>query len=302
MSGDHNHGSAVRAGSRYKSRLVWVFGLVLAFMVAEVVAAILTNSLALLSDAGHMATDAIGLGMALAAILAADKAGRDGQRTYGLYRLEILAALANAVLLFIVAGYVIYEAVQRFQDPPEVLSGTMLVVAVIGLVVNLVGWWLLRAGAEKSINVEGAYLETIADLVGSVGVIAAALIIRFTDWPYADPLFGAAIGLFILPRAYRLGRKAVRILVQAAPENLELSELRGRLTAIDGVKDVHDLHVWTLTSDMDVASVHLMTNPDGDPHLVLDRARDLLRDEYGIAHATLQVEPESHQGCAEMAW
>ena len=302
MSGDHAHGSAVRAGSRYKSRLVWVFGLVLVFMLAEVVAGILTNSLALLSDAGHMATDAVGLGMALAAILAADKTGKDGHQTFGLYRLEILAALANAILLFVVAGYVIYEAVQRFHDPPEVLSGVMLVVALLGLGVNLVGWWLLRAGADASINVEGAYLEVIADLIGSVGVIAAALIIRFIDWPYADPLFGAAIGLFILPRAYRLGRNAVRILVQAAPENLVLSELRSKLAAIEGVKDVHDLHVWTLTSDMDVASVHLMTTPNGDPHLVLDRARDLLRDQYGIAHATLQVEPESHAGCAELAW
>lgn len=302
MSGDHNHGSAVRAGSLYKTRLVWVFGLVVVFMVGELAAGILTNSLALLSDAGHMATDALGLGMALAAIVAADNAGKDGQRTYGLYRLEILAALANALLLFAVAGYVLYEAARRFQDPPEILSGPMLVVALLGLAVNLVGWWLLRAGANKSINVEGAYLEVIADLVGSVGVIAAALIIRFTGWSYADPLFGAAIGLFILPRAYRLGRKAVRILVQAAPENLVLSDLRTRLTAIEGVKDVHDLHVWTLTSDMDVASVHLMTSTECDPHSVLDRARDLLRDEYGIAHATLQVEPESHEGCAELAW
>ncbi|MFV1960193.1 MAG: cation diffusion facilitator family transporter [Acidimicrobiia bacterium] len=302
MSRDHSHGSTIRAGSRYKGRLVWVFGLVVVFMVVEVVAGILTNSLALISDAGHMATDALGLGMALAAIVAADNAGSDGQRTYGLYRLEILAALANAVLLFAVAGYVLYEAVRRFQDPPEVLFGPMLVVAVLGLVVNIVGWWLLRKGAEESINVEGAYLEVIADLIGSVGVIAAALVIRFTGWPYADPLFGAAIGLFILPRAWRLGRKAVRILVQAAPKGLEVSELLARLTEIEGVKDVHDLHVWTLTSDMDVASVHLMTTPEGDAHLVLDRARDLLRDEYGIAHATLQVEPESHIGCAELAW
>lgn len=302
MSKDHSHGSPVRAGSRYKTRLVWVFGLVLLFMVIEVVAGFLTNSLALISDAGHMATDALGLGMALAAIVAADNATNSGHRTYGLYRLEILAALANAVLLFAVAGYVLYEAVQRFQEPPAILSGPMLVVAIAGLGVNIVGWWLLRKGAQESINVEGAYVEVIADLIGSVGVIAAALIIRFTGWPYADPLLAAAIGVFILPRAWRLGRKAVRILVQAAPIDLEISELRARLVGIEGVKDVHDLHVWTLTSDMDVASVHLMTTPQADAHSVLDRARDLLRDEYGIAHATLQVEPESHAGCAELAW
>lgn len=299
---DHSHGSALRAGARYKRRLVWVFGLVVVFMVAEVVAGILTNSLALLSDAGHMATDALGLGMALAAIVAADRAGQDGQRTYGLYRLEILAALANAVLLFAVAIYVLYEAVQRFQDPPEILSGPMLVVAVLGLGVNLVAWRLLREGAAESINVEGAYLEVIADLVGSVGVIAAALIIRFTGWAYADALFGAAIGLFILPRAYRLGSRAVRILVQAAPKGLDLAQLRVRLAGIEGVSDVHDLHVWTLTSDMDVASVHLITPTQADTHAVIDQATMLLRDEYRISHATLQVEPEAHQGCVEAKW
>lgn len=292
----------MRAGSRYKTRLWWVFGLVVVFMVVEIVAGVLTNSLALLSDAGHMGTDALGLGMALAAIIAADKAGKGGQRTYGLYRLEILAALANAVLLFAVAGYVLYEAVRRFEEPPEVLSGPMLVVAVLGLVVNVIGWWLLRSGAEESINVEGAYLEVVADLLGSIGVIVAALIIMFTGWPYADPLFGAAVGLFILPRAWRLGRNAVRILVQAAPEGLKLTDVRATLMAIDGVIDVHDLHVWTLTSDMDVASVHLMTRSGTDPHAVLDASKKALGDQYGIAHATLQVEPDSHEGCSELEW
>lgn len=299
---DHSHGSPLRAGARYKKRLIWVFALVVVFMVAEIVAGILTNSLALLSDAGHMATDALGLGMALGAIVAADKAGHNNQRTFGLYRLEILAALANAVLLFGVAGYVLYEAVQRFQEPPEILSGPMLVVAVLGLLVNVIGWWLLREGAAESINVEGAYLEVVADLIGSVGVIAAALIIRFTGWTYADPIFGAAIGLFILPRAWRLGRRAVRILVQAAPAGIDLDQIRRRLEGIPGVRDAHDLHVWTLTSEMEVASVHVMTRADADAHEVLDRATGLLRDEFGIAHATLQVEPETHQQCAETSW
>ena len=299
---DHSHGSATRAGSRYKGQLVWVFGLVVVFMVVELVAGVLTNSLALLSDAGHMATDALGLGMALAAIVAADRADRDGQRTFGLYRLEILAALANAVLLFGVAGYVLYEAIRRFQDPPEVLSGPMLIVAILGLAVNLVGWWLLRQGAEESLNVEGAYLEVIADLIGSVGVIVAALIIQFTGWRYADPVFGAAIGLFILPRAWRLGSRALRILVQAAPQGIDLVNLQDRLKSINGVSDVHDLHVWTLTSEMDVASVHLMTPTDADAHSIIDEATGLLRDEFGIAHATLQVEPDTHQNCLETSW
>lgn len=301
MSGLHTQVSA-RAGARHLRPLAIAFALVVVFMVVEVMAGFWTGSLALLSDAGHMAADALGLGMALAAIIAANRAQTQGHRTYGLYRLEILAALANAVLLFAVAGYVLYEAGRRLRDPSEVLSGPMLLVAVAGLGVNLVGWWLLREGATESINVESAVLEVVADLVGSIGVIAAALILRFTGWQYADPLFGAAIGLFILPRAWRLGRRALRVLVQAAPEGLDLDRLRSRLSSIPGVLDVHDLHVWTLTSDMDVASVHLMTRNGADPHPILDEARTLLQDECGIAHATLQVEPGTHQGCAEVTW
>ncbi|MBT8247307.1 MAG: cation diffusion facilitator family transporter, partial [Acidimicrobiia bacterium] len=247
-------------------------------------------------------TDALGLGMALAAITAANRADTDGYRTYGLYRLEILAALANAVLLFGIAGYVLVEAFRRFGNPPEVLSGPMLVVAVVGLIVNLIGWWLLRQGAGESINVEGAFLEVLADLIGSVGVIIAALVLRYTGWAYADPLFGAAIGLFILPRAWRLGRRALHVLVQAAPEGLDLNELRDRLTAIPGVTNIHDLHVWTLTSEMDVATVHLVTLTGTDPHPILDRARALLQNDYQISHATLQVEPDTHHGCAEVTW
>ena len=249
-----------------------------------------------------MATDAVGLGMALAAITAANKAATDGYRTYGLYRLEILAALANAVLLFAVAGYVLVEAARRFGNPPEVTAGPMLVVAVLGLIVNLIGWRLLRQGADESLNVEGAFLEVLADLIGSIGVIIAALLLRYTGWAYADPLFGAAIGLFILPRAWRLGRRALRVLVEAAPEGLDLDELRDHLAAIPGVTNIHDLHVWTLTSEMDVATVHLVTAEGTDPHPILDQARTLLQDEYHISHATLQVEPDTHQGCAEVKW
>ena len=301
MSVDHQH-TSVRAGARHLRPLAYAFGLVVVFMVVEIVAGFVTGSLALLSDAGHMATDAVGLGMALAAITAANKADADGYRTYGLYRLEILAALANAVLLFAVAGYVLYEAVSRLQDPPEVLSGPMLLVAVLGLVVNLIGWWLLRKGASESLNVEGAFLEVIADLIGSIGVIAAALVLRYTGWVYADPLFGAAIGLFILPRAWRLGRRALRVLVQAAPEGLDLDGLRRRLASIPGVTEIHDLHVWTLTSEMDVATVHLVAGDSTDPHPILDEARALLKDDYDISHATLQVEPDTHHGCAEVTW
>jgi cobalt-zinc-cadmium efflux system protein len=294
--------ATTRPGSRHRRRLVAVFTLVALFMVVEAVAGVLTGSLALISDAGHMAADALGLGMALAAIVAADKARAGDHRTFGLYRLEILAALANAVLLLAVAGYVLFEAVRRLQDPPNVLSVPMLIVAVAGLAVNLIGVRLLREGAGESLNLEGARLEVMADLAGSIGTIAAALVLLVTGWPYADPLMAAAIGLFIIPRAWRLGGSAVRVLVQAAPEGMDLTALRRSLAAIPTVSDVHDLHVWTLTSGMPVASAHLMTPDDANPHAVLDQARSLLREGFGIAHATLQVEPESHEGCAEVTW
>ncbi len=301
MSVDHPHGS-VRAGARHLRPLAYAFGLVVVFMVVEIVAGFVTGSLALLSDAGHMATDALGLGMALAAITAANRATTGGPHTYGLYRLEIVAALANAALLFGVAGYVLVEAMSRLRNPPEVLSGPMLLVAVVGLVVNVFGWRLLRRGAGESLNVEGAYLEVMADVIGSIAVIAAALLVRYTGWVHADPLFGAAIGLFILPRAWRLGRRALRVLVQAAPEDLDLEQLRSRLASIPDVTNVHDLHVWTLTSEMDVATVHLVTGDGTDPHPILDQARALLQDHYHISHATLQVEPDTHHGCAEVTW
>jgi cobalt-zinc-cadmium efflux system protein len=297
MGADHG-----RAGARHFRPLLIAFCLVVAFMVVEIIAGILTGSLALLSDAGHMATDALGLGMALAAISAANKTGVGGPHTYGLYRLEILAALANAALLFAVAVYVLVEAMRRLGEPPEILSGPMLAVAVAGLVVNVISWRLLHAGAAESINVQGAYLEVLADLIGSIGVIVAALLIRFGGWTQADPIIAAAIGLFIVPRAWTLGKRSLRILLQSAPEGLDIDRLRDRLGDIAGVIDIHDLHVWTLTSDMDVATLHLVTRDGTDPHPILDRARGLLQDEYGIAHATLQVEPDSHSGCAEINW
>jgi cobalt-zinc-cadmium efflux system protein len=300
----HNHGqAAARAGTRYKGRLLAALVVLGVVTVVQVGAGLATRSLALLSDAGHMLTDVSGLGMALAAIHVAD---RDhpaaGHRTFGLYRLEILAALANAVLLFGVAAYVLVEAVRRFGDAPDVLAGPMLVVAVVGLAANLVAFALLRRGSSESLNVEGAYLEVLSDLLGSIGVIVAASVLAVTGWGWVDPVVGVAIGLFILPRAWRLGAQAVRILVQAAPPGTDLDGLEAELRGLDGVVDVHDLHVWTLTSEMDVASAHLMVCSGTDSHGVLDRARDLLRDGYGIAHATLQVEPDTHVGCDEIAW
>jgi cobalt-zinc-cadmium efflux system protein len=305
MSHDHSHApgaAAASAGARYRERLLFAFGLMAAFMVVEVVAGLVTNSLALISDAGHMLTDVIGLGMALAAIQLASRANRKRHRTFGLYRLEILAALANAVLLFGVAVYVLIEAVDRLGDPAEVLGTPMLVVAVLGLAANLVAFALLREGSKESLNVQGAYLEVLSDTIGSVGVIVGAIVIQITGWSWVDPVVGVGIGLFILPRTWRLGAQAVRILVQAAPPGMAIDDVRAELGRLPGVVDVHDLHAWTLTSDMEVLSAHLMVTSGTDHHGVLDQARDLLRTRYGVAHATLQIEPDDHEGCDELAW
>jgi cobalt-zinc-cadmium efflux system protein len=304
MGAGHDHGTqALHAGAKHRGRLWLAASLLAAFMLVEAAAALLTGSLALLSDAGHMFTDVLGIAMALAAITAAGRAATDSQRTFGLYRLEVRAALANAVLLTAVAGFVVVEAIRRFTDPPDVPAGAMLLVAGGGLVINIVAFLLLRQGAQESINVRGAYVEVVGDLLGSAGVILAAVIIALTGWQYADPIVAVVVALMILPRTFALGRSAVRILVQAAPERLDVATVRDRLAAVPGVCDVHDLHVWTLTSGMEVASAHLSLEPAAELAAVLDTAREALHDEFHIEHATLQVEPVSTGGgCSPSGW
>ena len=300
---DHDHSHAtIRSAARHRGRLAAALGVLTVFMVVEVTAAITTNSLALLSDAGHMLTDVVGMGMALVAISLASRGSTRRDRTFGLYRLEILAVLVNVLLLVGVAIYVVIEAIGRLGTPVEVLSTPMLVVAVLGLGANLFAFFMLRGGAKESMNVEGAYLEAMSDTVGSVGVIIAAIVIRTVGWTWVDPVVGVAIGLFILPRAVRLGGRALRVMMQAAPADLDLDAITSGLSALDGVIDVHDFHVWTLTSNMEVASAHIVVGDTVDHHRVLDQARDLLRDDGGITHATLQIEPESHTGCTELDW
>jgi cobalt-zinc-cadmium efflux system protein len=299
----HDHGSTLaRAGARHAGRLRIAFVLAVAFLVVEAVTAFLSGSLALLSDAAHLLTDAIGIGMALAAIRLADRGPADESRTFGLYRLEILAALANALLLFGVTGYVLVEAGVHLARDSSVDAGPMLVVATLGLAVNVVSVVLLRGGARESLNVEGAYLDVLADSAASVGVIVAGTIVALTGWDRIDALVAVAIAVWIVPRAWRLAASALRILIQAAPPGFDVAKLQTELAAVPGVVDVHDLHVWTLTSEMDVASAHLMVAAGTDPHGVLDQARDVLRARYEIAHATLQVEPDDHTGCAEVTW
>jgi cobalt-zinc-cadmium efflux system protein len=266
-------------------------------MLVEIVVGFAVGSLALVSDAGHMLTDVAGLSMALAAIQVA-QTRRSPAATYGLYRLEVIAALVNTLLLFGIAAYVLVEAWRRFQNPVDVPGVWLMVVAAVGLAVNVISFLLLRRGAAESLNVRGAFLEVLSDMLGSVGVIVAGIVLVATGWPYIDPIVGVGIGLFILPRAYRLGREALRVLLQVAPSEIDVPVVRSRLAALGGVAEVHDLHVWTLTSGLRVATGHLGLADGADAGVVLAQARAVLADEVGIEHVTLQVEPAgfAHEG------
>jgi len=299
----HDHGDALRRTAARNVGRLWVaLALTVTFVVVEAVTAVVAGSLALLSDAAHMLTDGVAIALALGSIVVANRASKEGSRTFGLFRLEILASLLNAVLTFAVAGYVLFEAAVRLSEGgSSVESGPMLVVAVAGLAVNLIVFLMLRDGAQDSLAVRGAYVDAMADAAGSVGVIVAAVVIALTGWDPIDPIVAAVIGVWILPRAWRLAASALRVLLQVAPAHVDLDAIRNELMALPGVVDVHDLHVWTLTSEMDVASAHVMVGPEADTHSVLDQARVLLL-EHEIAHATIQVEPDDHAGCAELNW
>ncbi|WP_426737557.1 cation diffusion facilitator family transporter [Plantibacter sp. 2H11-2] len=291
MGSDHEHTSAVSAAGRHRRPLIIAFGLTAVYMVIEFVVGFSVNSLALISDAAHMGTDVLGLGMALAAITLASRP-KTTQRTYGFYRLEVLAALANGLLLFGVAGYVLYEAIQRFSSPPEVPGVPLLVTAVIGLTINIISFRLLRSGAKESINLKGASLEVLGDLLGSVGVILAAIVIFTTGWTYADPIIGVAIGLFILPRTWNLTRQALRILMESAPTHIDMASLERDVLAVPGVVALHDLHVWTITSGMDSATGHITVSADFQYDVVLEQVLSVLKRGHGIDHVTVQCEPE----------
>lgn len=305
MGHGHGHGTtltAVSEGARHVWRLWVAFGITAAFMLVELAVGLATSALALISDGAHMLTDVVGLGLALAAIVAARRSGTGGGRTFGLYRAEVLAALANAVLLFGVAGYVLVVAAQRLAAPPAVPGLPVLIAAALGLAANVVSFALLRGGADASLNVRGAYLEVLADLIGSVGVLASGAVTLLTGWRYADPIVGVAIGLFVLPRTWNLARRSLRILFQHAPERVDVATLTADLAALHGVCAVHDVHVWTLTSGMEVVSAHLTVTGDADQGQVLAAARTLLADGYQLEHATLQLEPVGSAGeCGEGA-
>lgn len=293
----HGHGHAVVSpGAAHRRRLVVVLVLTTAVLVAEVVGAFLTGSLALLADAGHMATDAAGLGLALLAVTFAARPATP-ERTYGYYRLEILAAMANAMLLLAVAVYLLVEAWGRWVEQPPVDGGVMLLFAAAGLVANLVGLLVLRGGAAESLNVRGAYLEVLGDLLGSVAVLVAATVIALTGWTRADVVATVAVAVLILPRTWTLLREAIDVLLQATPKNVDLGQVRRHILEVPGVVGAHDLHAWTLTSGVPVLSVHVVVEEaalaDGGGR-ILDALGDCLGGHFDVEHCTFQLEPPSH--------
>ena len=284
----HGHGQRPGAATS-RRRLAFVLGLTWVFLGVEVAAGVLTGSLALLADAGHMLTDVAGLVLALAAMKFAERPASP-RRTYGYHRVEILAAAANGVALLGVAGYILAEAWQRFQSPRPVATAEVLAVAAVGLLVNVAGAVLLHAGSRTSLNVRGAYNEVLADALSSVGVIVGAAVMRATGWLWVDPLVAAAIALWVLPRTFSLLREAVQVLLEGTPRDVDLVALRAAMESVPGVRKVHDLHVWTLTSGVHALSAHAIVAEGAAHDDVLIALRERVAGEFPISHLTVQLE------------
>ncbi|MFF4792035.1 MULTISPECIES: cation diffusion facilitator family transporter [unclassified Streptomyces] len=298
---DHGHahgaGAGGTAGAAHRGTLRIALSITLTVMVVEIVGGLLADSLALVADAAHMATDALGLGMALLAIHFANRPP-SGNRTFGYARAEILAALANCLLLLGVGSYVLYEAVQRFLTPAPTNGGLMIVFGAIGLVANSISLMLLMRGQKESLNVRGAFLEVAADALGSVAVMVSAAVILLTGWQAADPVASLLIGLLIVPRTFRLLRETLDVLLEAAPKNVDMNEVREHILELDGVEDVHDLHAWTITSGLPVLSAHVVVGSDALSAIghekLLHELQGCLGDHFDVEHCTFQLEPSGH--------
>ncbi len=288
------------AGARNRWRLAATVGLVVAFLGVELVVGLVSGSLALISDAGHMAADSVTLVVALVATTLAARPDRTGRRTFGRFRLEVFASLFAVLVMIGVSVWIFVEAVRR-DTHTVVPAGPMLIVGILGLVVNLVSMMLLRGGSQESLNIKGAYLEVMADAAGSVGVIAAALLIRFTGRTWWDTVFAVAIAVFVLVRAVLLGREVLEVLGQDAPRGIDPQEMLDALREVRGVQDVHDLHVWSLTSGMNVVSAHMVADPV-DAGAVLARSHGILSERFGVEHSTLQIEPCRQGVCERTDW
>jgi cobalt-zinc-cadmium efflux system protein len=287
----------VTATGRHRQTLITVLALTTLVAVGEVIGAVITGSLVLFADAAHMAADAAGLGLSLFAAFAAARPPTE-RRTFGYARAEILAAMANAVLLLAMAGFILYEAVRRLVSPEAVGSGLLIVFGVIALAANAVSLLLLRRGQAESLNLRGAFLEVASDTLGAAAVIVTGVIIATTGFTRADPIASLVVGLLILPRTWRLLRETVDVLLEASPRGMDLNEVRRHMTTLNGVRDVHELHAWTITSGLPVLSAHVVVDPelfdDGRCFSMLDRLQDCLRGHFDVEHSTFQLEPAGH--------
>jgi cobalt-zinc-cadmium efflux system protein len=298
MGHEHSAGATSASRAEDRRRLVLVLVVTGSVAIVEVVGAWLSGSLALLADAGHMFTDASGIVLALAASLVATRPATT-RRTFGYHRAEILAALVNALVLLGVCGFIVVQAVRRLRAPADVDAPQMVLFAVIGLLANVVSLLLLRDRHEESLNMKGAYLEVVADTIGSIGAVAAGLIIWTTGWVRADAVLSLAIAALILPRSWALLRESLSVLLESTPQDLSVEEIRSHLAGVDGVVDVHDLHAWSITTGMPALSAHVVVADGPLQHrgvgAFLDQLSRCVHDHFGIAHATFQIEPQSHR-------
>ncbi|WP_046175540.1 cation diffusion facilitator family transporter [Domibacillus indicus] len=290
-SHDHHHGSS------NKSALKWAFFLVSGFMIVEVIGGILTNSLALLSDAGHMLSDAAALGLSYAAITFGQRAA-SSKKTYGYKRFEILAAFINGITLIAISAYIFFEAYQRLINPPEVASTGMLIISTIGLIVNIAAAFILMKGdKDENLNVRSAFLHVLGDLLGSVGAILAALLILFFGWGAADTIASILVALLIMISGYRVTKDSIHILMEGVPSNIDAEKVKEKLLSVAEIQNVHDLHIWSITSDFPAISCHLVVKEGEDNQSVLAKAKKLLHDEFELHHVTIQIEKEGAAEC-----
>ena len=280
------------AGNKHNKSLKIVFTITLIYFIIEVIVGFMSNSLALLSDAAHMLTDVAGQALALFAIWMASKL-RNSKKTYGYLRTEIFSALINAIVLIFISGYILYEAWQRFQDPPKVAGFSMLIVASIGLIINLISMKILKSGSEESINIKGAFLEVVADMLSSIAVIIAGIIILSTGWLLIDPIISALIGLFILPRTFGLLKESVDILLEGVPKDVNYDAVEKYISKNPGVDSIHDLHIWSLTSGVNALSGHIIMKPETtitEMNDIIFKIKKELNSSYKISHTTLEVQ------------
>ncbi|WP_278313779.1 cation diffusion facilitator family transporter [Lolliginicoccus levis] len=299
MGAGHGHGHGIEPGEKPTrariNRMLIGLAIIVAFLILEVVVGILIGSLALLADAGHMATDVIALLMGIAALILAHRGSRNPRRTFGWHRAEVLTAIINATLLLGISAYILIEAIERMSAPPEVPGLPMILVALAGLAANIVVLLIIRGGSRESLAMKGAYMEVLADAVSSIGVLIAGVLTLAFGWTRADAVAGVLISIWIVPRALKLAGQALRILTQASPAEVDVARVDADLSAIPGVEDVHDLHIWSLTTGMDVVTVHLTTSADNQE--ILRQAKNALA-AHGLDHATIQIDsPEEKRHC-----